>query len=153
MLARFLLVAAAAAWTTSPLAAQVDPGVQSALHDLAPAFRVREGPDALRTGDFDGDGTTDVVAIVTDGRQEALAIFHTGSDGVQAHLVNARLPAGAVKLRVVPPGRHRVLDARGSVILRTEAVELVLPGRWSAIYAWEGGRYRAFPTESYAEER
>lgn len=135
----------------TPAAAQVDPALTAALHELDPGLSVTEGAGAVRSADFDGDGRMDVAALVSDGRRSALVAFHRTDAGYRAHSLHGRLPDGPVRLRVAPPGRLRTLDDRGHVDLERSSIELIFPGRSSVTYAWRDGRYRAIPTETYAE--
>ncbi len=135
----------------TPAAAQVDPALTAALHELDPGLRVMEGAGTVQSADFDGDGRMDVAALVADGQRSALVAFHQTDAGYRAHSLHGRLPDGPVRLRVRPPGRLRTLDDRGHVDLERASIELVFPGRSSVIYAWREGRYRAIPTETYAE--
>lgn len=138
---------ALAALVAPPAAGQeVDPSDAVASYD--PAFRPA-GPDLTLTADLDGDGRTDVAAIVTDGSRRALVVFHRRSHGWLPIPLYAPLPAGPVEVRILPPGRHRVLGPEGAVRVEGPSIELVFPGRSSAIYVWRGDRYVAFPTERY----
>lgn len=141
-----------ALWLSAPAGAlgQGSAAFEAALRELDPTMVVVDGPGTLQRGDFDGDGTADVAALVTDGRRRSLVAIHGGVGGGRAHLLHARLPDGPVRLRVLAPGRQAALEARGYVDLGTDSIELVFPGRSSAIYAWDGGRYRVIPTEGYS---
>jgi hypothetical protein len=59
------------------------------------------------------------------------------------------LPPGDVELRLVPPGRHRVLGLQALIEHPNHGIELVFPGRASALYIWRGDRYQVFGTENY----
>jgi hypothetical protein len=150
---RTLVLLTAAIAAPAPAAfAQIDDAVTAALGALDPALVPADGPATVQTGDFDGDGGMDVAMIVTDGRRRALAAFHGGPRGYQGHILHNRLPDGPVRIRVVPPGRYRSLGERGYVDVASDAIELVFPGRSSALYAWDGQRYRVHATESYSGE-
>ena len=90
----------------------------------------------------------DVAAVIEDGDKSALVIFNSSQSGYRAYPLYARLPAGPWRLDVVPPGRHRILGAKGAIDLASPAIELVFPGRSSAMYVWEGNRYQVYGTES-----
>lgn len=137
------------AWAP-PGAAQPDPALEGAIAELGAALRPADGAGSTHRGDFDGDGRDDVALVLTDGTNHALAVLHARPDGYRPRLLNARLPTGGYRLGVVPPGTVRVVGPRGSLLLSTPAIELVLPGRSSVLYVWEGDRYRVYATETYA---
>lgn len=143
-----------ALWLFAPTSAlgQGGAALEAALRELDPSMSVADGPDTIQRGDFDGDGLEDVAAIVTDGRRRALVALHARAGGFRAHMLHARLPDGTVRLRVLAPGRHAALEPRGYVELGTASIELIFPGRSSAIYAWTDGRYRVIPNENYSAE-
>lgn len=139
-----LLVAASA-----PASAQVDAGLRAAVREFDPGLRVPDEPDRVHVADFDGDGLRDIATILIENGRSALVVFHAADGGYVAHPLFTNLPAGEVRLRVVPPGSHAVVGPQGAVRLDAPAIELVFPGRSSALYAWRGGRYQVFGTESY----
>lgn len=146
-----VLLAVGMVGSAGPAVAQVDEAVAGALRALNPAFAPADGPATAQAGDFDGDGRADVAVIVTDGRRRALVALHGGPGGYGGHILHNRLPDGSVRIHVAPPGRRPALEERGYVDLATDAIELVFPGRSSALYAWDGERYRVHATETYAE--
>ncbi len=122
--------------------------------DLARALR---GYDATLTpvedlavrADFDGDGDLDAAAVVTDGRNRAFLVFESEAGAWRVHPLYALLPDAPVRLRVVQPGPRRVLGAKRTVELTTPGVELVFPGRSSALYVIRDGRWQVHGTENY----
>lgn len=143
LLTLFAAVLAAA----GPAYAQ-DSAINQALSSVDPSLAY--DPNAARVGDFNGDGLEDVAAIVAGPEKRALVVFHpTPNGGYVAYPLYATLPPGDVDLRLVPPGRHRVLSPQGVVEHATPALELIFPGRSSALYVWRNGRYQVFATENY----
>lgn len=128
--------------------AQPDPGLAGAVQAYDPSASVAQDP-APQTADFNGDGRDDVAAVLESGGKTALVIFHRTAQGYRPYALYASLPGGPVRLRVVPPGRHRVLGASGVLETTTPALELVFPGRSSAMYVWAEGRYQVHGTENY----
>lgn len=99
--------------------------------------------------DFDRDGDQDAAAVVTDGRRRSFLVLESDEGRWRVHLLYARLPDTAIRLRLAPPGSHPVLGAQGTVELEAPGVELVFPGRSSALYAYRAGKWRVFGTENY----
>ena len=143
-----LLAAILIAVQTAPANAQ-DAALAAAVAGFDPSLSLPEGGGLVQRADFNGDGRPDVAAILSGEGGSALVIFNATGSGYQAHPLYTRLPSGAVELRLVLPGWQRVLGPKGSVELVHPALELVFPGRSSAIYTWAGGRYQAFPTGNY----
>lgn len=142
-----LWLATALAAGSASLAQAQDPALSTAVRDFGTGFTL-DFADA-RVGDFDGDGRDDVAGILHGPGKRALVVFHGSNGGYVAHPLYAPLPDGEVELRLVPPGNRRVLGPPGVVELSSPALELVFPGRSSALYAWRGGRYHTFGTESH----
>lgn len=143
MLSLLFVVLAIAA----PVRAQ-DPSIADALGGVDPTLAY--DPNAARVGDFNADGLEDVAAIVAGPQRRALVVFHpTPNGGYVAYPLYATLPPGEVDLRLVPPGRHRVQGPHGVVEHETPGIELIFPGRSSALYLWRDGRYQVFATENY----
>jgi hypothetical protein len=90
-----------------------------------------------------------VAAIVEGPERSAFVIFHSQPDRFAPHPLFTNLPPGPVELRVLQPGRHRVIGPQRSVVIEMPAVELVFPGRSSAMYVWRDGRYRVLGTENF----
>ena len=128
-------------------------GDRSALERAAavldPGLRLPDNAAQLQAGDFTGDGELDVGAILHAGERTALVVFHATPTGYHAHPLYTTLPPGDVAIRVVAPGRHRVQGPEGTIDLALPALELILPGRTSALYVWTRDRYAVYPTESY----
>lgn len=127
---------------------------ESALVDAARAFESAIAFDLDTTGtrvaDFNGDGLPDAAAILVAPERRALVVFNAREDGSYAtHPLYTVLPPGDVELRLVSPGRHRVLGPQRLIEHTSPGVELVFPGRASALYIWRGGRYQVFGTENY----
>lgn len=140
---------AAVAVTAARALAQPDAGLAEAVAAYDPAASISSDPAPL-TADFNGDGREDVAAVLTgNGGKSALVIFNRTASGFRPYALYASLPAGPVRLQVVPPGRHRVLGATGALQTATASLELVFPGRSSAMYVWGGGRYQVHGTENY----
>jgi hypothetical protein len=133
--------------TAAPARAQ-DSAIAEALGSVDPSLAY--DPNTARVGDFNADGLEDVAAIVAGPERRALVVFHpTPNGGYVAYPLYATLPPGDVDLRLVPAGRHRVLSPQGVVEHATPGIELIFPGRSSALYLWRNGRYQVFPTENY----
>lgn len=132
---------------SGPARAQ-DASLQRAVRAYDPALQWSSDVQTVR-GDFNGDGRPDVAAILESAERRSLVVFHGGELGYSAFPLYTRLPQGEVFLRRVDPGRYRVLGSQGTVELRHESVELVFPGRSSALYVWRNGRYDTFGTERY----
>jgi hypothetical protein len=130
-------------------AAQTDAALADAVRSYDPAAALSTNPALVHTEDFNGDGQPDVAAVLESEAKSALVIFHRTPSGFRAVSLYASLPPGPMELRVVPPGRHRVLSPQGTVVLSAPAVELVFPGKSSAMYVWGSNRYQVFPTENY----
>lgn len=129
--------------------AQVPADAEAVVRDWDAAFRLVEDSELLRRGDFNGDGREDVVAVVTDGTRSVLVVLQSGPDGWSAVPLFTRMPPGRYLLRVVPPGHHRILGPEGTIRTSTDSIELVFPGRASALYVRERGGYRVYGTENY----
>lgn len=142
------LTALSVACLIAPASAQ-DAALAAAVSAYDPDLRLPEGADLVQWADFTGDGRPDVAAVLSDAQRTSLVIFNATPGGFQPHPLYGDLPRGPLVLRPVLPGWHRVLGRAGSVELTSPAVELVFPGRSSAIYAWQDGRYRVHPTENY----
>lgn len=123
--------------------------LESAATALEPGLRLPDNSALLQAADFTGDGELDVGAVLRDGSRSALVVFHATASGYRAHPLYTTLPPGDVAIRIVPPGRHRVQGPEGTIELTSPALELILPGRTSALYVWTGDRYAVYPTESY----
>jgi hypothetical protein len=126
-----------------------DAALTAAIRSYAPEMALSSDPGLVHAADFNGDGRQDVAAVLVGGGKSALVIFNGTRSGYQAHALYAVLPAGPWQLNVVPPGRHRILGPEGAVEISSPAVELVFPGRSSAMYAWGGNRYQVYGTENY----
>ena len=147
---RTLTIAIAAMILVAPPAkAQSDAGLAEAIRAFDPAASMSADPALTQTADFNGDGREDVAAVLEAGGKSALVIFNQTAGGYRPYALYAPLPGGPVHLRVVPPGRHRVLGAAGALETTAPSLELVFPGRSSAMYAWGNGRYQVHGTENY----
>jgi hypothetical protein len=136
---------AAVAMAAVRATAQPDAGLAEAIRAYDPAASV----GSTQNADFNGDGREDVAAILEGGGKSALVIFNRTAGGYRPYALYASLPSGPVELRVVPPGRHRVLGAAGALETTAPSLELVFPGRSSAMYVWGNGRYQVHGTETY----
>jgi hypothetical protein len=123
--------------------------LESAVRAFGPDMTLPEGENQSVRGDFNGDGREDVAAVVRGPDRSALVVFHSTGDGYDMRPLYTRLPSGDVQLHLVPPGRRSVVGNAAGVQLKNPAVELVFPGRSSAMYVWEGGRYQVYGTESF----
>lgn len=139
---------AAVTLTAARAVAQPDPGLAEAVQAYDPAASI-SGDPSPQTADFNGDGVEDVAAVLVGGGKSALVIFNRTANGYRPYALYTSLPGGPVQLRVVPPGRHRVLGAVGALETTAPSLELVFPGRSSAMYVWGRGRYQVHGTESY----
>ncbi|HET6361333.1 MAG TPA: hypothetical protein VFH11_04685 [Gemmatimonadota bacterium] len=139
----------AVAIATPRAMAQPDVGLAEAIRAYDPAASVAADPGLTQTADFNGDGREDVAAVLEGGGKSALVIFNRTASGYRPYALYASLPAGPVQLRVIPSGRHRVLGAAGALKTTAPSLELVFPGRSSAMYVWAGGRYQVHGTENY----
>lgn len=142
------VVALAALAFAAPASAQESP-LQSAMRAFGPDMTIPEGENLSIRGDFNGDGREDVAAVVRGPDRSALVVFHSTGDGYEMVPLYTRLPSGDVELRVVPAGRRPIVGNSGIVQLKNAAVELIFPGRSSAMYVWGGGRYQVYGTESF----
>lgn len=133
---------------TAP-AQEPDAALAEAIRSYDPGASLSSDPALVHAADFNGDGHQDVAAVLEGGGKSALVIFHRTPSGYRAYALYAALPAGRLQLRVVPPGRHRTLGSQGTVEITSPALELVFPGRSSAMYAWGEGRYQVHGTENY----
>lgn len=138
----FLLASAATPAVSQELA------LDDALAALGSDARIDDRTDQVQRADFNGDGITDVAAVVTRARGSGLVVFTSSSRGHQPIPLYTVLP-GPVRLQIVPPGRHRVLGPRREIDLEGPALELVFDGKSSAMYVWRQGRYEVHPTENY----
>lgn len=129
--------------------AQPDAGFAEAIRAYDPAASLSADPGLTKTADFSGDGREDVAAVLEGGGKSALVIFNRAASGYRPYALYASLPPGPVELRVVPPGRHRVLGGAGALETAAPSLELVFPGRSSAMYVWGNGRYQVHGTENY----
>ncbi|MGH7565006.1 MAG: hypothetical protein ACREK5_11395 [Gemmatimonadota bacterium] len=123
--------------------------LQSAIRSFGPEMSLPEEKTLVVREDFNGDGRQDVAAVVRGPDRSALVVFHGTPQGYEMHPLYTRLPKGDVQLRVVPSGRQPVVGNAGGVQLAHPAIELIFPGRSSAMYAWEKGRYQVYGTESF----
>jgi hypothetical protein len=135
--------------TAPGAAAQPDAALADALRSYDPAAALSTNPALVHTEDFDGDGRPDVAAVLESGGKSALVIFNRTASGYRAFSLYGALPPEPLQLRVVPPGRHRVLSPQGTIVISAPALELVFPGKSSAMYVWGANRYQVFPTENY----
>lgn len=142
------LIALAAVAFAGPAHAQEN-ALQSAMRAFGPDMTIPEGENLSIRADFNGDGREDVAAVVRGPNRSALVVFHSTDGGYEMVPLYTRLPSGDVELRVVPAGRRSVVGNAGGVQLKNAAVELIFPGRSSAMYVWEAGRYQAYGTESF----
>jgi hypothetical protein len=142
------VVALAALAFAGPAHAQ-ESAFQSAMRAFGPDMTLAEGENLSIRADFNGDGREDVAAVVRGPDRSALVVFHATGDDYEMMPLYTRLPSGDVQLRVVPSGRRSVVGKAGGVQLKNAAVELIFPGRSSAMYVWENGRYQVYGTESF----
>ena len=147
---RTLGIAIAAMTIAAPRAmAQPDAGLAEAIRAYDSAASLSADPALTKTADFNGDGREDVAAVLERGEKSALVIFHRTDGGYRPYALYASLPDGPVQLRVLAPGRHRALGAAGTLETNAPSLELVFPGRSSAMYVWGNGRYQVHGTENY----
>lgn len=126
-----------------------EPALQSAIRSFGPQMSLPEEESLVVREDFNGDGRQDVAAVVRGPDRSALVVFHSTPQGYETHPLYTRLPRGEVQLGVVPSGRQPVVGNARAVQLAHPAVELIFPGRSSAMYVWEEGRYQVYGTESF----
>lgn len=124
-------------------------GAIEALEAVGPTLSISEDPGRVHRADFNGDGRTDVAAVLEGDDRKALVIFNGGAKGYTPYPLYTRLPEGTFSVKVVPPGRYAVLSREGMVTLTNPSLELAFPGRASALYAWRGDRYQVYATERY----
>lgn len=146
---RTLGIALALLALSVPSALAQDAALTEAIRSYDPAAALPSDPALLHRADFSGDGRQDVAAVLEGGERPALVIFHRTSSGYRPYALYAALPPGPLQLRIVPPGRHRVLGPEGAVEISAPALELAFPGRSSAMYVWGEGRYQVYGTENY----
>lgn len=139
----------AVALTAARAPAQPDAGLADAVRAFDPAASISADPELTKSADFNGDGRQDVAAVLEGGGKSALVIFNGTTSGFRPYALYATLPGGPVELHVIPPGRHRVLGAKGTLETTAPSLELVFPGRSSAMYVWGNGRYQVHGTENY----
>lgn len=135
--------------TATGAAAQPDSALDDAVRSYDPAAALSTDPALVHIEDFNGDGSADVAAVLESDGKSALVIFHRTASGYRPFSLYASLPPGPLRLRVVLPGRHRVLGLQGTVDVSSPSLELVFPGRSSAMYVWGSNRYQVLPTENY----
>jgi hypothetical protein len=123
------------------------PKAADAAREFDPELMFPSEGGIAHIADFDGDEREDVAAVLTARDRRALVVFRATREGYEAHPLYASLPAGDLALRLVPAGRHRVLDPQGMIEHENPAIELVFPGRSSALYVWRDGRFRVFELE------
>lgn len=133
----------------SALAQEPDAALSEAIRSYNPEASLSSDPALRHAADFNGDGRQDIAAVLEGGGKSALVIFNRTPSGYRAYALYASLPSGPLQLRMVSPGRHRILGPVGTVEIASPALELVFPGRSSAMYAWGGGRYQVYGTENY----
>ncbi len=143
------LLLAIAGWSIPARAQQA--GLQAALRDFDPDARLTDEANLVQRADFDGDGREDVAAVVASGSRRALVAFNATGSGYQAHPLFTGLPPGDTTLRLLPPGKYRILGPQPTVQTDVTAIELIFPGKSSAMYVWRGERYRVFATESFLQ--
>lgn len=149
--------------------------MERALNDYAPGFRPW-GPDDYRaeilrhleppestplfgaTGDFDGDGTTDVVLQGAVDGHEVLFVLRSRAGSVEVEEIERRpLPGAGVDrklshyLRRVDPGTVAVPDELAppgddSLRLAHPAFELVIEGQASLLFRWTGDGFERVVT-------
>ncbi|HJU87154.1 MAG TPA: hypothetical protein VJ788_07295 [Gemmatimonadota bacterium] len=141
----FGIAIAAVAIAAPRAAAQPDAELAEAIRAYDPAASVGR----TQSADFNGDGREDVAAVLERNGKSALVIFNRTGSGYRPYALYASLPSVSIELRVVPPGRHRVLGAAGALETTAPSLELVFPGRSSAMYVWGNGRYQVHGTENY----
>ena len=134
---------------SSALAQEPDAALAEAIRSYDPGATLSSDPALAHAADFNGDERQDVAVVLEGGGKAALVIFNRTPSGYRPYALYASLPPGPLQLRVVPPGRHRILGSAGTVEVSSPALELVFPGRASAMYAWGDGRYQVYGTESY----
>jgi hypothetical protein len=142
------MVVLAALALAGPARAQ-ESALQRAMRAFGPEMTIPEGGNLSIRADFNGDGREDVAAVVRGPDRSALVVFHSTGDEYEMLPLYTRLPSGDVQLRLVPAGRRSVVGNAGGVRLKNPAVELIFPGRSSAMYVWENGRYQVYGTESF----
>ena len=134
--------------THEPVRAQ-ESALQSAIRSFGPDMSLPDEATLVVRDDFNGDGHEDVAAVVRGPDRSALVVFHGTTQGYEMHPLYTRLPQGDVQLRVVPSGRQAVVGNASGVQLAHPGIELIFPGRSSAMYVWESGRYQVYGTESF----
>lgn len=126
-----------------------DPALVDAVRAYDSRMSLTADPGRVQVADFTGDDRADVAAVVEGNGKSALVIFNRTPTGYAPHALYASLPQADYRLRIVPPGRYRVLGGQGSVDVPAAGLELVFPGRSSAMYVWKGDRYQVHGTENY----
>lgn len=125
-----------------------DARLDRALRKFDADLAIVTEPGLVVRGDFNADSREDVAAIVHGPERSSFVIFHASADGYQINPLYTNLPDGA-ELRLVEPGRHKVIGPQRSVSLDSPAVELIFPGRSSAMYVWRRYRYQVYGTERF----
>lgn len=128
-----------------PVMAQ-DVTLDRALRQFGAGLAIATDPALVVRGDFNADGLEDVAAIVRGSDRSSFVIFHASDEGFEINPLYRNLPDD-VQLRLVEPGRHRVVGPQHTVTIDSPAVELVFPGRSSAMYVWRRDRYQVYGTE------
>jgi hypothetical protein len=129
--------------------AQGGDALAEAVRSYSPGMSLSSDEALVHRADFNGDGEPDVAAVLESEGKSALVIFNGSRSGFRAYPLYATLPAGPWRLDIVPPGRHRIVGPGGTVETSAPSIELVFPGRSSAMYVWTGGRYQVYGTENY----
>jgi hypothetical protein len=142
------IVSILTAGVTGSAAAQTLPStVAETIQAFDPTLTFPAEGGIVHVSDFDGDGREDVTTVLVGTERRALVVFRATPRGYEPHPLYASLPGGDFELRIVAPGRRRVLDPQGMIEHATPALELVFPGRSSALYVWREGRFRVFQLE------
>lgn len=150
MVSRISLLIALLSLVGSSARAQVpDARLSDAVRAYDSRMSLSSDPALVQTADFTGDGRADVAAVLEGGGKSAFVIFNRTPSGFEPHALYASLPQADYRLRVVAPGRYRVVGGQGTVEITASAAELVFPGRSSAMYVWRENRYQVYGTENY----
>lgn len=145
----FWVIGFVVAGTHPAMGVQDDPALEAAIREMRRGMRLSDDPALVQRADFNGDGRDDVCAVLEGDDRNSLVVLQASNGGYQLYPLYARLPAGPYRLRIAPPGRHRVLGPSETIRTTTPAIELIFTNRSSAMYVWSGRRYAVHATDNF----
>lgn len=115
---------------------------------LSPDLRVqRNSPQTLRNGDFDGDGRTDSLRLVTEADSGRIAVYVRLADGHDQRVTSFDASA-APALRVVPAGSYAVdcgnfasACTEAPIRMNADGLIMAMDGGISVLLHWQEGQF------------